>query len=94
MKKIKSSPLDLTGARTKVKEKNKEIKNFFYQVKGNAIRHGIVPGNSKTLWDTVKTAKDINKTSLPEEMFYEQSKLILLIYRVCFGTFFQTKYRQ
>ena len=54
---------------------NKEIKRFFYHQKVKQIRKVIVPGNSKTLWDAVKKAKDINVNHLPE-FLYENNKVI------------------
>jgi hypothetical protein len=36
--------------------------------KTNEVRRGIVPGNSKTLWNAVKKAKNINITQLPDKL--------------------------
>ena len=74
-----------------IKTLNKEIKHYFYQRKGNAIRKNILPGNSKTLWVAVKTAKDINQSSLPEEMFFNQIKVDPNNLPSVFGTFFLNK---
>ena len=65
LKKIKSNPTNSLSARDEVRTLNKEIKYFFFQSKGKSVRHGIIPGNSKSLWDAVKIAKDINSNSLP-----------------------------
>ena len=75
IRKLKSPTINITDTRTEIKTLNKEIKHYFYQHKGNTIRRNILPGNSKTLWDAVKTAKDINQTSLPEEMIFNQIKV-------------------
>ena len=44
--------------RSVIKALNKEIKIFFHKQKTILVRRGILPGNSKTLWDAVKIAKD------------------------------------
>ena len=41
----------------------------------NHFRRRIIPGNSKSLWDAVKIAKDINIPKLPETMFYNNIKI-------------------
>ena len=61
--------------RLELKTLNKEIKRFFYFQKVKQVRKVIVPGNSKTLWDAVKKAKDININPLPE-VLYEDNKVI------------------
>jgi hypothetical protein len=35
-----------------------EIKDHFVSIKRNNVRRGIIPGNSKTLWDAVNIAKN------------------------------------
>ena len=81
IKKLKSPTINITDTTTEIKTLNKEIKHHFYQHKGNTIRKNILPGNFKTLWDAVKTVKDIKQSSLPEEMFFNQLKLIQTIYQ-------------
>ena len=39
------------------------------------VRRGILPGNSKTLWDAVKIAKDQNTPTLPENMSVNEIKI-------------------
>ena len=41
---------------------------FVYKSKTFRVNSGILPGNSKSLWDAVKIAKDQNNPSLPENM--------------------------
>ena len=48
---------------------NKFIRNYHYQERKQNIRRKIKPGNSKSLWDAVKIAKDVEPTHLPSEMF-------------------------
>ena len=43
----------------KIKDLNKEIRKHFYIKRKENVRRKIIPGNSKSLWDAVKTAKDI-----------------------------------
>jgi hypothetical protein len=52
----------------KIKNLNKEIKIILRNEKTKNIRRGIIPGNSKSLWNAVKKAKDLNITSLPESL--------------------------
>ena len=60
LRKLKTNPLNSLSARNEIKVLNKEIKKIYYLNKGNCIRRKILPGNSKSLWDAVKVAKDIN----------------------------------
>ena len=52
----------------RIKQLSMEIRNHFYCVKRKSIRQGLIPGNSKTLWDSVKIAKNVNINNLPELM--------------------------
>ena len=47
---------------------NKYIRNYHYEERRQKIRRKIKPGNTKSLWDAVKLAKDIEPTHLPTEM--------------------------
>ena len=51
-----------------IKNLNIEIKNYFFSEKRNNVRHKIIPGNCKSLWNAVNTAYDNGTTSLPECM--------------------------
>ena len=64
-------------SRCELKILNKEIKRFFYEQKAKQVRKGIIPGNSKSLWDAVKTAKDININSLPEVLYKDNNSIPL-----------------
>ena len=66
LKKIKNNPHDSLGARTELKTLNKEIKTHFYHNKAASVRRGILPGNSKSLWDAVRISKDLNTTLMPD----------------------------
>ena len=52
-----------------LKDLNKQIKFYFHVTKSKSIRRGILPGNSKSLWDAVKIASDKNVTRLPNNLF-------------------------
>ena len=54
---------------------NTEIKHHFHNIKSNNIRRKILPGNSKSLWDAVNIAKDVNMQQMPHKM-YRNNNLI------------------
>ena len=58
-----------------LKSLNKEIKLFFHTQKKKQVRCGILPGNSKSLWDAVRIANDKNVTGLPETLYFEGVEL-------------------
>ena len=89
LKKMKTHPSD--SVRVSIKLLNKEIKQYFYTAKAKLIRRGILPGNSKTLWDAVKKAKDQNLNSIPEEMFHNNNLIAPNLLTEHFGNFFTTK---
>ena len=89
LKKMKTHPTD--SVRLTIKLLNKEIKQYFYIEKSKLIRRGILPGNSKTLWDAVKKAKDQNLNMIPEEMFHNNTLIATDLLPDQFGNFFTTK---
>ena len=66
MKKLKSDKSQETKMR--IKHLSTEIKSHFVQEKRLKVRQGIKPGNSKSLWEAVKIAKDQNIEELPDQM--------------------------
>ena len=52
----------------RVKNLNFEIRNHFYSLKRSNVRRNIIPGNCKSLWDAVKTAKSGGFDCLPNRM--------------------------
>ena len=54
--------------RNRIKNLNVEIKNHFNSKKTCSVRRKIIPGNSKSLWDAVKLAKDVNNPKIPNHM--------------------------
>ena len=69
LKKVKLNPTNSQSARINLKVLNKEIKCYFFNQKKKAVRKNIIPSNSKSLWDAVRIAKDINVTHLPDILF-------------------------
>ena len=67
LKRLKLNKDSLTKIR--ISQLNIEIKNHFYNCKRKSVRQGLIPGNNKTLWDSVKIAKDLNINKLPDNMF-------------------------
>ena len=54
--------------RDRISNLNYEIKMHFASIKTNLLRSKIIPGNSKTLWDAAKTAKNICTPKIPPDM--------------------------
>ena len=69
LKKFKSNNSQIT--KQKIITINKEIKAKMYENKRKNVRKNIVPGNSKSLWNAVKIAKDINISPIPTNMQYD-----------------------
>ena len=55
LRSIKGNPNE--EKRLRIKHLNIEIRNFYYGKTRLKVRRGILPGNSKSLWDAVKIAK-------------------------------------
>ena len=66
LNKLKLNPSN--PLRGRIKNLNIEIKSHFAQNTKNFIRKKIQPGNSKSLWDAVKIAKNISIPPLPQKM--------------------------
>ena len=90
LKKIKSNP-NPQSTRQEIKDLNKEIKTFFFKSKSKNVRKGIIPGNSKSLWDAVKKAKDINSNTLPDFLFQNNIKINKKDHATTFANFFSDK---
>ena len=52
--------------KNKIELLNREIKDMIFSNKKKQVRKNIVPGNSKSLWNAVKIAKDINVSPIPQ----------------------------
>ena len=68
-----------------------EIKHQFAKLKTNSIRKSILPGNSKSLWDAVKKAKDINNPKLPPKMTLNNIEIPNSELPDTFANFFKNK---
>ena len=90
LKKIKTHP-NPANVRIEIKTLNKEIKIFFHKSKSKNIRKGIIPGNTKSLWNAVNKAKDINMSNLPDTLFENKIKLCNKNYANAFANFFNIK---
>ena len=67
LKSIKDNPTN--AQRDRIKSLNVEIRHHFQKIKTDSIRRKILPGDSKSLWDAVKVAKDINVQQIPSAMY-------------------------
>jgi hypothetical protein len=72
---------------------NKFIRNYHYEERKQHIRKKIVPGNSKSLWDAVKIARDIEPTHLPTEMVKDGVCYALEDLPMAFSNHFESKIR-
>ena len=77
--------------RDRVKNLNVEIKRHFLSKKKETVRRNIRPGNSKSLWDAVKLAKDINIPKLPNNMTLNDNKIDRNDLPDAFADFFKLK---
>jgi exonuclease III len=77
--------------RDRIKQLNIEIKKHISQLKSNSIRKNIIPGNSKSLWDAVKKAKDINTPKLPSKMNVQNIEILNPELPDAFADFFEAK---
>ena len=55
-----------TELKTKITNLDFEIKSHFFATRKQSVRKGILPGNSKTLWQAVKHAKNLGQ--IPQNM--------------------------
>ena len=74
-----------------IKNLNYEIKVHFYSEKRTNVRKNLKPGNSKSLWDAVKIAKDTGTAPLPCSMTFENVKILEHERADCFASFFEGK---
>ena len=89
LKLLKKRPtLDL---KKRIKKLNVEIKSHFTFERKNFIRRKIIPGNSKSLWNAVKAAKDIGTSNLPVAMKIAGRSISEHERSDCFAAFFVNK---
>ena len=59
--------------------------------KKQRVRRGLVPSNSKTLWDAVRIAKDLNIEPIPKTMFSNNIEIQRTNLPDSFACFFNNK---
>ena len=77
--------------KSRVKNLNIEIKSHFAQLKRKKVRLGLIPGNSKSLWTSVKIAKDLNIQSIPSKLFHANVIVDETEVPDAFASFFKNK---
>ena len=75
----------------KLNSLNAEIKTYYFSQKRNAVRKGIMPGNSRSLWSAVNTAKDVGSNEIPSNMYYNEIRIPECEVANCFAAFFVDK---
>jgi hypothetical protein len=77
--------------RDRIANLNYEIKLHFETLKSNSVRKKIIPGNTKTLWDAVKIAKNINIPTIPNNMTLNNNPIQFADLPDVFADFFMKK---
>ena len=75
----------------KLKTLNKQIKHEINFEKTKNVRRGILPGNSKSLWNAVNKAKDLNVRTLPETLTLNSINIQPTDQPDAFAQFFSSK---
>ena len=57
----------------------------------NSLRRSLIPGNSKSLWNAVSLAKDINPNQIPTAMNYNGRNILPVDISETFASFFDNK---
>ena len=89
LNKLKNDPSN--NNRDRIKLLNTEIRTHFNQLKSDSIRKTIIPGNSKSLWDAVKKAKNLNTPKLPSKMSHASVEILNSDLPDAFADFFESK---
>jgi hypothetical protein len=50
---------------------NKLIRSYYNSIQFNKVRKDVIPGNTQSLWNAVRLAKDSNINRLPNTLFRE-----------------------
>ena len=77
--------------RDRIKNLNVEIRCHFHAKKSKNVRRNIRPGNTKSLWDAVKVAKDTNIPSFPKSMTLNNNQINSIELPDAFASFFVEK---
>ena len=91
IKKLKHNCNNPQATRQTLKQINKDIKVYFHNQKTKSVRRGILPGNSKSLWNAVKTAKDLNSSPLPDILYANNIEIPQHMQVDAFSSFFYEK---
>ena len=86
---VKINPNDATKLR--IKHLNAEIRNYFHGKIRTKVRRGILPGNTKSLWDAVKIAKNMGVNAIPHVLYKNQQEIIHANAPEEFARFFKNK---
>ena len=70
---------------------NKQIRNSIFEEQKQQVRRKIKPGNSKTLWESVKIASDKELITIPEQMHLNQIPVMKEDRSEAFANFFKEK---
>ena len=79
--------------KSRIANLNYEIKSHFFAKNRQKVRKGIIPGNCKTLWRSVKLAKNQGMNSIPPNMSFDQKEVAENEISDCFAEFFDKKVR-
>ena len=89
LKKRKNYPSPELKAR--IANLNFEIRSHFFSITRYKVRKGIIPGNSKTLWQSVKLAKNQGTSQIPNVMTLDGNEVSGHDISNCFANFFEKK---
>ena len=81
------------ASKEKLRQANNEIKNYFFNLQSNKVRKAIMPGNTRSLWNAVKIAKDTNTNALPKTMFRDELEIDESSLSDEYASFFDQKIR-
>ena len=59
----------------RLKALDKSIKSYYVETTRKRVRKMVVPGNTNSLWKAVKTAMDVNISSLPKTMYDNETEI-------------------
>ena len=88
---LKKRNLNNFNSHLALKTISKNIRSQIKIEKISKIRRGIIPGNSKSLWNAVKKSKDINHNNLPDTMTLNEQKINERDLPDVFAEFFSNK---
>ena len=75
----------------RIKNLNLEIRSHFESNKRKKVRMNLIPGNNKSLWTSVKLAKDLNIQQIPDNLTLNNVAIEIQDIPDTFATFFKNK---